>query len=251
MKVESAIKESLDKDVVLFVSPSEKYDDILEKIISLHLKKKDKLGIVSLNKNYDDISKDLNKKGINTDKILFIDCVSKKKSEEEKDNVLYVSSPTAYTEINIMAKEAFKAGVQIVVFDSLSKLLIHGNHSVVYKYIQDLVNFVRDNHKKVFFMLLEDDYDKKIAGQIQEIVDKVVNLGKKPLLAKAEPSLAKEDAVKLMHKLFGPQASKMVENQTFNKKPELLLQEFKGILSKLVGPQNAEKQLKELYAKYA
>ena len=61
---------------------------------------------------------------------------------------------------------------------------------------------------------------------------------------------AKEDAIKLMQNLFGPDAGKLVDKYAQEKKPELLLKEFKGILSKLVGPENAEKQMEGLYAKY-
>jgi len=244
MTLKSAIKEGLEKDVVLFVPPNKKYTDFLEEIISLNLKKKYKLGLISLDKGYNDLSQEFKKKKINSDKILFIDCVSQKKGNaEEKDNVFYVSSPSAYTQINIAAKEAMKAGVENIVFDSLSTMLLYGNHPLVFKYIQDLVMFVRNNKKKLFFLLREDDFDKKIVVQIQEIVDKVIAIGIKVSPAKAE-------AVKLMEKLFGSNASKMVENISGGKKPEILLGEFKKILSKLVGPENAEQQLKELYAKY-
>jgi len=238
------VLEALERDVVLFVPPANKYSDFLQEIISLNLKNNNKLGLVSLDKSYADLSAELKNKKINADKILFIDCVSKKTGKtEDKDNVFYVSSPSAYTQINIAAKEAMKAGVENIVFDSLSTILLYGNHPLVFKYIQDLIMFVRKNKKKIYFLLKEDDFDKKIVAQLQEVVDKVVALG-----IKVSP--AKADAVKLMEKLFGPNASKMVENISADKKPEMLFDEFKGILSKLVGPENAEKQMKELYAKY-
>ena len=245
MKIESIIKDSLENDVVLFVSPSEKYKDFLEKIISTYFKKKNKLCLVSLNKSYSNLSQDLKKQKINSDKILFIDCVSKKEGKaKEKDNVFYVPSPRAFTEINITIKEALKAGVEDVIFDSLSTLLIYGNPSVVFKFIQDLITFVKNNNKNVFFTLLKDDLDNKIVKDIQMLVDKVAILGE-------EIIPAKEDAIKLMENLFGPQAGKLVEKHAKEKNPELLLKEFKSILSKLVGPENAEKQMAELYEKYA
>jgi len=81
MTLKSAIKEGLEKDVVLFVPPNKKYTDFLEEIISLNLKKKYKLGLISLDKGYNDLSQEFKKKKINSDKILFIDCVSQKKRE--------------------------------------------------------------------------------------------------------------------------------------------------------------------------
>jgi len=244
MKIDLAVKESLTKNILLFISSSDNSAEFLEKLISTHLNNKTKMGLVSLDKSYSDISTELKAKNIDPDNILFIDCVSKKTGKaEKKGNVFYVSSPTAYTEINITIKEALKAGVQNIVFDSLSKLLIHGNHPIVYKYIQDLISFCRENNKKVFFMLHEDDANKKVAGQIQEIVDKVIILGE-------EGANAKADAVKLMKGLFGPNASMMIE-KLGDKKPELLIKDFKEILSKLVGPENADKQLKEMYTKYS
>jgi len=244
MKIDSAILESIKSDVVIFVSPPDKYKDYLETIISLHSKKKKKLCIVSLNKGYDNLSQELQKKKIDTSKILFIDCASKKEGKaKELDNVFYVSSPRAFTELNIAIKEAFKAGIDDVVFDSLSTLLIYGDPSVVFKFVQDLITFVKNNKKGIYITLLRDDLENKIVKQTQMLVDKTTSLGE-------EISAVQEDAVKLMQNLFGPKASKMVEKYAQEKNPELLLNEFKQILSKLVGPENAEKQLHELYEKY-
>jgi len=112
MKSESDIKKSLERDIVLFVSPSEKYSVFLEKIVSLHLKSKKKLGLISLNKTYSNLSNDLKKKKINADNILFIDCVSQKEGKtEKKKNVIYVSSPQAYTDINITTKKVILANI--------------------------------------------------------------------------------------------------------------------------------------------
>ncbi len=244
MKVESTIKKSMENDIVLFVSSPNKRASFLEKIISLHLKKKGKkFGLISLDKSYSNFSKDLKKKKIDIDKILFIDCVSQKEGKsKEKGNVVYVSSPQAYTEINIAAKKALNAGVDGIIFDSLSNILLYGNHPIMYRYIQDLIMFARVNKKKIFFLLLENDYGKKVVGQIEMLVDKVTNLG-------AKVSLAKGEAVKLMENLFGANAGKIIKKSR-EKKPELLLNEFETILSKLVGPENAKKQTRELYGKY-
>jgi len=243
MKVESDIKESLEKEVVLFVSPPDKYKDFFEKIVAIYLKSKNKLCIVSLNKSYVNIFEDLKKKNINPNNILFIDCVSKEKGGvEEKDNVFYVSSPKAFTELSILIKETLKAGVDDVVFDSLSTLLISRDSGIVIKFVRDLINFAKNNKKRVFFTLLKDDLENKAVKEVQMLMDKTT------LLIEVIP--AKEDAIKLMQNLFGPDAGKLVDKYAQEKKPELLLKEFKGILSKLVGPENAEKQMEGLYAKY-
>lgn len=244
-EVESVIQKSLEGDIVLFVSTAEEYKDFFKKIISIYLKKKNKLCIVSLNENYNNFSQELKKNKINPDTILFIDCVSKSEKEtEEEKNVIYISSPGAFTEMSIAIKNAFKAGIEDLIFDSLSTPFIYSDPSVVFRFAQDLIKFARENGKNVFFTIKKDDIDNKAVRQIRTLVGKVTVLGK-------EISMAQEDVTKLMEELFGPDAGKLVTKKYASEvKTDLLLKDFKNILSKLVGPENAEKQMGGLYEKY-
>jgi len=237
--INKLINESLKRDVVVFSSKPIAQDSILERLISI---KKKKIGIVLFRKSYDDIVKEFKKKKISIQGITFIDCMPKKTSGDNK-NVISISSPTAYTAINIAIKKTLKQGVDFIIFDSLSHLFRYGNQSIVLKYLQDLILFVRDNNKKIFFLLLEDDRDKRFMTQFEVFVDKVSGTGPARRDVKA-------DSVKLMKELFGEKASKLLAAKTLNKKPELMLKEFKNILSKLVGPENAAKQTAELYTKF-
>lgn len=239
----SKIKESMKNNTVLFVLPSKEYKNIFSKIIKLTLAKKRKPCIVLVNQNYVSLSAELKKKGINPDNLFFIDCVSKEKEKDEKKkNVVYITSPQALTELIIAIKKMLKGNCGGVIIDSLSTLLVYNNSSQIFKFTQNLVTSANINNKSLFLTLLEGDYRKPIVGQIQMLTDKVTVLGK--------TLPAKEDAVRLMKKLFGSEASKIVEKTAKGKKPELLLKEFQNILSELVGPANAEKQVEELSQKY-
>jgi len=97
----------------------------------------------------------------------------------------------------------------------------------------------------LLYLIKKDDLDNNAVKQIRTLVDKVSILEEKLVPVR-------EDATALMTNLFGPKAGELIEKEyAKEKRPEVLLKHFKEILSKFVGPENAEKQMQELYEKYS
>ena len=126
------LKSVLDSnDAILQVVSKFKYQDSLCSLMKSL--KGQKICYVSLNKPAENVCEGLDKKKISTSNTFFIDAVSKSLGHNvEKDNVLYVSSPSALTELSIAIISALKGNsFDAFVFDSLSTLDIYnmGNES--------------------------------------------------------------------------------------------------------------------------
>ncbi|MCK4336166.1 MAG: hypothetical protein KAW40_05595, partial [Candidatus Aenigmarchaeota archaeon] len=106
------------------------------------------------------------------------DCVTKKvKDEEASEQVVYVSSPKALTEINIVMKKVLNAGkIDSTIFDSLSTLLVYeGSHAVV-RFSHSIISMFRTLGSKGILISLREDMQNELINDLNMFVDKVVEL---------------------------------------------------------------------------
>ncbi len=130
---------------------------------------------VSLNKPYETLSRDFKKESINLKKFFFIDCISKKRKEEGQ--VIYVSSPKALTEINIVMKKVIKTGkIESTIFDSLSTLMVYEGSSSVVRFAHSIVSMFRETGSKGILISLRGDMKTDIIKDLNMFVDDVVEV---------------------------------------------------------------------------
>jgi hypothetical protein len=235
------MKRDSSENAVILVAQGKKYPSFLRKTVADY-SRKERMCVVSLNRGYANLERQLHQKKINTKEILFVDALTQKEERRELDNVVYVDSPRAYTQLSIATKKALSKGFTCVVFDSLSSLARFKDLTITYKFAEDLIHYVRSHNKKIIFTLLKADADDVLATKLQTLVDRVSGSEK--------TQLTKNAAVNLMGEVFGPNASKLVKNLPSGK-PEVLLKKLEKILTQLVGPENAQQQVKELMQRYA
>jgi hypothetical protein len=122
------------------------------------------------------------KKGINLNKILFIDCISQQLKEKTKnaDNCVFINSPQNLTAISIAVNEAIRSisGKRMLFFDSLSILLIYNDAITLGKFSNFILNKMRASDVDMILLALESDTSKDIIKQIETIAD-VVEGGKR------------------------------------------------------------------------
>lgn len=133
---------------------------------------------VTTNRPFNLIKNSLLGKGINTDKILFVDCISKyikEKKKTENDNCILIGSPQNLTAISIAVDEATKIikGKKILLLDSLSVLLIYNDANTISKFSNFLMNKMRASDVDTIVMALESDSDKDVIKQIESFADVV------------------------------------------------------------------------------
>ncbi len=159
--------------------PDNVYSERMKEIAKIVSKLSERVCYVTLNKPYKTLLKDFEKNRIDSNKFFFVDCVTKKvKDEEASEQVVYVSSPKALTEINIVMKKVLNAGkIDSTIFDSLSTLLVYeGSHAVV-RFSHSIISMFRTLGSKGILISLREDMQNELINDLNMFVDKVVELG--------------------------------------------------------------------------
>jgi KaiC/GvpD/RAD55 family RecA-like ATPase len=227
--------------ISLYVVKNTKYRSVRQQYVAEQLRINKNILFVSLGTPYQKLAADLRKGPINIGNILFIDTISRPSTRVKAPNVVYIDSAELYTEISIAIKNALKAGIDFVVFDSLSILASHKDGNRAFRFVEHLTNFSRRLHKNTTLFLLEKDSESTLAINVQPLADKII--GK-------QESIAKGAAITHMQNLFGPQASQAMQQIKAGVKVAEVFDKLKSVLTELVGPENAEKQMEELYQKF-
>jgi hypothetical protein len=132
---------------------------------------------VTLNKTYPAVDEWMIKNRINTKNFAFIDAISKaiQNLKVQAPKCRYVTSPSALTEMSIAISEMVGKGVDYLMFDSISTLLVYNNEKQVEKFISGIVNKARSSETKSMFFILEND---KLIQPCSMFMDKVLEFNK-------------------------------------------------------------------------
>lgn len=162
--------------IVLHIMDSSKYFQGVVSLLKKDVKGKS-IVYVTTNKPYKFIVNTFRKKGVNPDKIFFIDCISKhiKENIEELANCVFIESPQNLTAISIAVNESLKnmKGKKVLFFDSLSVLLIYNDSNTVGKFSNFLLNKMRTLDVETIVLALESDAGKDVIKQIESFADEV------------------------------------------------------------------------------
>jgi len=118
----------------LIITPVEK---LQEKVNNLVKGYEGSIGVyVSLNKTQKSLEESFKSKGINIEKLFFIDCVT---NEKTRDDVLHLS-PNNLEELLISLDDFLReiSGEKFILIDALSTLLIYNAENKVADFIQQL-----------------------------------------------------------------------------------------------------------------
>ena len=167
-------KEFARNNIILLKLPSTDYRRCMADILRCSAKKFNRTCYITVNDPYAVIEK---KAEGNAGKVFFIDCVSMKtKKHEPRDNVVFVSSPHALTEISIAVKNALKAGHDVFILDSLSAMFVYEEKLAVLKFVHGLVLAIRETDTKACFVILNEDANEELLKDLSMFVDIVVGL---------------------------------------------------------------------------
>ena len=160
---------------ILFLMPSENYnDDIVEVLKELE----GNICYVTLNKTYDSLIELFKRNKVSTKNIVFIDAISRtiKNVPDQSEDVYYVSSPAALTELSIVIEKFIKHNFDYVIFDSLTNLLIYEKKAPVAKFVSSLVNKIKNGKTRALFYALSIKEQDELIKQTSMFVDKVIQL---------------------------------------------------------------------------
>ena len=152
--------------------------DYNKTIVDVIKKLKGNICYVTTNKTYDSLKELFTKKKISINNVVFIDSISKtlKKTPDQSDNVYYVSSPGALTELDLVIGKFLRHEFDYLVFDSLTNLVIYNKMNTCSKFLTSLINKIKKTKTKAVFYALESKEQTGIIDHASTIVDKVIKV---------------------------------------------------------------------------
>lgn len=170
-------KEKGNDQIVLLIIPNELYSEQVTDISKQLADNYKNICYVSLNKLYNVLLRSFEDNKIDIDRFFFIDTITKTTipSVAATGQCTYISSPSALTELSINITKVLNTGkFDVILFDSLSTLLIYNEGSVITRFMHDLMGKIRIAECKGIFTCLEGDVDTPTIKDLGMFVDKVI-----------------------------------------------------------------------------
>ena len=166
---------------VLTETSAEKALEVSLSMIKHLINEKDYIGvIVSASRPYKSSVNLYEQRGIDTDKILFIDCISKSHGAEleETGNVLYLEAASDLTNISLVIKESIQKinGKKFVFIDSVTTMLIHNTPKIFARFVHGILTKLRISGVAGLLISLEEETDAEIRVQIAQLCDKIIKV---------------------------------------------------------------------------
>ena len=170
-----------DEWIVLAETSAEKTLGISLSMIKHLVNDKDYAGIiVSASRPYTNLVNIYQQREIDTNKILFIDCISKSQSVEleEAGNVVYQDAVSDLTNISLSIKQAMDKipGKKFVFIDSITTMLIHNTSEIFSRFIHGIVTKLRIEGVSGLLISVEEETDEHVRSQIADLCDKVIKI---------------------------------------------------------------------------
>ena len=158
---------------ILLVIPGIEYNEILADTMK---KLSGNICYVTSNKTYDALKEIFEKNKIDLSNVVFIDSISKtiKKVSDKSENVYYVSSPGALTELSLVINKFLGHEFDYLIFDSLTNLSVYQSQKICIKFITDLINKIKKTKTKAVLYAIESKENDSTIAKVSTFVDKVV-----------------------------------------------------------------------------
>ena len=118
-----------------------------------------KICLVALNKPFHDLIKDFQKEGLDCSNYYFVDCLSAKDTRlKESEQCLYVSSPSALTELALAIEKIRKTyQIDLMILDNISSLLIYNEEVTTLRFLHSTMTKLRQTNTKSVYCILQKD----------------------------------------------------------------------------------------------
>lgn len=159
---------------ILLVIPSTTYNEAVLDVVK-QVSEADRICYISMNKTLKSLRESFGKNNINDDKFFYIDCITKTmRNVEDEENCIFCHSPNDLTEIGLAVSKAQARKPNIIIFDSLSTLLVYHDDLIATKFAQSLINKIRESGMCGIFTILEKDKDATMSKNMGMMMDKVL-----------------------------------------------------------------------------
>lgn len=161
---------------VTLVIPNEQYVNDIKDIAQQLSVSYTQICYVSLNKLYQPLVRGLQQQQIDISRFFFIDAITKTAiaNAPETENAVFVTSPSSLTELGITIKKVIdEHKIQVLLFDSLSTLLVYEEIQVIKQFIHTVIGQISMTNCVGIFTCLEGEKEKDLLKDLSMFVDSV------------------------------------------------------------------------------
>lgn len=168
---------------VMVLLNEQQYFQELVKIVKRVDEDHKKICYVCLSKTVDDVIDEISRINLNVSKFFFIDVLSSHyKRPKPQKNCMFLDAPSNLTAIKVAVTKAVKKeGCSVVIFDTISALLVYQEVFRIMKMTHDLMTEKINEKSNTVFIVLKSqekvlqDMDKGLIGDLSMLADKTVD----------------------------------------------------------------------------
>jgi hypothetical protein len=181
-KLDAELRNLPDNFIIGIVAKSDSYNDVNIHVLDFMMNKKKSTGsYITVSKPYVSMVDFMKRNNLNSDKIHFIDCISKTLGGRlpNAKNCDFVSSPSSLTEIGIALHKYVSESNEknrFLHIDSLSTLSVHNDFNAVLKFVHYLTGKMRVFGLNGVMISLHEESDKKLISELGMFCDKIVHV---------------------------------------------------------------------------
>ena len=173
------------KSTLMLSKPLEGKREFIENYARNAIKENKTLLFVLTDKNPGQLKQELIKDKLFFKSIYFVDCYSQQAglNSQKAKNMKYVSGPLALNEISIAVsdfqREFLKKELNhLIIFDSLSTLLIYSNAEAIGRFLQIFIAKINNLQGDAVFTIEQGMHDDKTVVTIEHLMDSIIEVKK-------------------------------------------------------------------------
>lgn len=172
------------KWIALIEVPGERFFDVSMAALQVLVNEQDYHGVyITLNRPYSNIAEMILENGINSEKLYFIDGVSKQNLRpnelKRNDKVIYIESIKSLTDLSIALTQVFpkiESEKKFLFLDSISTLLIFNSPEVIGRFSHALTAKMRALGVSGAIISIPSDTEPAIRQMLSALCDKVIKI---------------------------------------------------------------------------
>src|SRR3989344_4754851 len=171
--------ENVLSKINILVIPNREYSKGISTLLKRTSENYQRIALVNLNELYKSMIQHLKELGVDVNKFFFIDAITitSDKNVKKHDNAIFVSSPNSLIELSLAITQTLNTQKpDVLIFDSLSTMLIYEDESTVTKFVHSLIGKIKAYGLDAYFTALEGDANNECVKNLSMFVDKVSTL---------------------------------------------------------------------------
>jgi KaiC/GvpD/RAD55 family RecA-like ATPase len=173
------------KSTLVLSKPLEGKREFMENYAKNAIKENKAILFVLTDKNPEQLKQELLKDKIFFKSLYFVDCYSQQAglNSQKADNIKYVSGPLALNEISIAVSDfqrefLKKEQPHLIIFDSLSTLLMYSNAEAIGRFLQILLAKIKNLQGEAIFTIEQGMHDDRAVVTIEHLMDSIIEVKK-------------------------------------------------------------------------